>query len=144
MLFFCVMSSEFIKKQKKLYEEITPCYCKAIGEVISFNADGLNHLLYDKYRPRSHNEKHYRMGLVDYIYEAVTKAEKAVKQSFTNPDSNLWILDWVEVNGNDGRVHVIKVILRKEGNGKVHFWSVMQKKSFVGREIDTKKPKHGA
>ena len=121
--------SLFIEKQKALYKSLKPTFCPAIQATVSFNADGLNHLLYDKHRPRNHNHKHYRMALIDYIVEVIMKSPRAIQESFSNPPVQLWILDWVEIEDDKKNKHEIKVILRKKGNGNVHFWSVMQKRN---------------
>lgn len=122
-------SSKFINKQKLLYKALKPCFCSAIQETVYFNADGLNHLLYDKHRPRNYNEKFYRMALIDYIVEAITKSSKASQITFAKPLCKLWVLDWVEIKHARREKHVVKVILRKKGNGGIYFWSIMQKKN---------------
>ena len=90
-------TSDFIEKQKKLYRNLKPCFCPAIQETIHFNSDGLNHLLYDKHRPRNIKEKHYRSALISYITAVIAKATKATQESYTNPVCQLWILNWVEI-----------------------------------------------
>ncbi len=129
-------SSPYIEKQKALYKTLKPCYCEAIQSLVYFNSDGLNHLLYDKHRPRNIKEKHYRVALIDYIVEVITKAQKSTQETFAHPPSQLFILEWVDVTDVNGKKHNVKVVLRKNGNGNVHFWSIMQRKS--GRK--TKNP----
>ncbi|MEK7116538.1 MAG: hypothetical protein AAB837_00025 [Patescibacteria group bacterium] len=135
-------TSDFIEKQKKLYKSLRPCFCSAIQETVHFTSDGLNHLLYDRHRPRNIREKHYRSALIGYITTAVTKATKATQEIYTNPPCRLWILDWVEIKDDKGQKQHIKVILKKKGNGNVHFWSVMQRRRRNGNNnTRTKKPK---
>ena len=69
------------------------------------------------------------MALIDYIVEVIMKSPRAIQESFSNPPVQLWILDWVEIEDDKKNKHEIKVILRKKGNGNVHFWSVMQKRN---------------
>lgn len=134
---FNMSSSLFIEKQKKLYKSLKPCFCPAIQSTVYFNSDGLNHLLYDKHRPRNHKEKHYRVALIDHITDVITKSPKATQENFVNPPTQLWILDYVEIEDDKKQKHSIKVILRKKGNGNVHFWSVMQKRCNNGKKRKT-------
>ena len=69
------------------------------------------------------------MALVNHITEVITKATKATQKSFANPLTQLYILEWVEIQDFKGNKYKLKVILRKKGNGNVHFWSIMQKKN---------------
>jgi hypothetical protein len=132
--------SAFIDKQKALYKSLQPVFCAAIQDTVYFNAEGLKHLLYDnKHRPRNHGERHYKLALVDYLVEVVTNASTATQKTHTSPACSLWILNWHEVSDKNGEKHKVKIILRKMGNGNVHFLSVMQKK--VGKPKGTKKPK---
>ncbi len=132
-------TSSFIEKQKKLYRTLKPCFCPAIQATVYFNSDGLNHLLYDKHRPRNHNQKHNRVAFIDHIVEAVAKSQRAIQESFAVPPCQLWILEWVEVTNNQGCRYKIKIVLRKKGDGNIHFWSVMGKK--IENNNQTKKPK---
>ena len=131
--------SLYIQKQIALYKSLQPCFCPAIQETVCFNAEGLKHLFYDKkHRPRNHDQKHYRVSLIDYITEVITTAQKAVQESYATPPCKLWILEYVVID-TKGQKHYIKVIVRKKGNGNVHFLSVMEKRHKNGRK--TKKPK---
>lgn len=120
--------TDFIKKQKEIYKKLKPCHCKAIQEDVHFNSDGLNHLLYKNRRPRSIEEKVYRISLVTYLYVAISNATQAKEIFFDNPPTRLWVLEWVNVIDGD-KIYRIKVILRKRGLlGRVHFLSVMRKR----------------
>lgn len=66
--------------------------------------------------------------MIDHITEVVGKARKATLEVFAEPPSQLWILEWIEVEDAQKQKRKIKVILRKVGNGNIHFWSVMQKR----------------
>lgn len=122
---------DFIEAQKLLYKSLRPCHCPAIQETVHFNADGLKHLLYDKHRPRNIHEKYYRMGLVKHIADVISKATKAKTTEFAEPKCTLWILEWVEVKENNGKRMKVKVILRKDGNGGIFFWSVMARRNGI-------------
>lgn len=132
-------SSPFIEKQKALYRTLKPCFCPALQVTVYFNSDGLNHLLYDKHRPRNHSQKHYRVALIDHVVEVITKSARATQESFASPPCQLFILDWVEIEDVKKQKHKIKIILRKKGNGNVHFWSIMQKNNGNKRKNPNKK-----
>ncbi|MFA6340811.1 MAG: hypothetical protein WCX27_01025 [Candidatus Paceibacterota bacterium] len=124
-------NSDFIEKQKKIYKSLKPCYCPAINDTVYFNAEGLRHLLYKENRPRNINEKHYRMGLIDHVVETISKSQKATVEIYDDSKAKLWILDWVKIETvffGFKKKKSIKVILRKIGNGKTHFLSIMCKK----------------
>lgn len=124
-----VKKLEFIEDQKKKYKKLRPCNCPAINETVHFNSKGLNHLLYDnKHRPRNIDERVYKIALVDYLSEVISIAKAATVQSYSTPPSELWVLSWVRIKKiNSKGYYIVKVILRREGDGNVHFLSVMRK-----------------
>ena len=124
--------SDFIDKQKALYKSLAPVFCPALQETVHFNADGLNHLLYTRRRPRSHTERHYRLALVGHITHVIENATQAVKEvRSTSPLVVLWSLQHhIESEGH------VTVVLRQVGAGRVHFLSAMKRK--------TKRPKQKA
>lgn len=118
------MNSIFIEKHKVLYKSLLPCYCLALEETVYFTAEGLNHILYYKRRPRNHNEKHYRMGLIPYLEVVIKNATTATKDVKTIvPLCITWSLEH-EVKINE-TIQIVKVILKKQGEGKLVFLSVM-------------------
>jgi len=72
--------SVFIENRKKMYKKLKPCLCPAIGEMVYFTSDGLHHLLYYQRRPRNHNERHYRAGLIPHLTNVICNATKAKKE----------------------------------------------------------------
>lgn len=128
--------SKFIKTQKKLYKSLKSCHCPALQETVHFTADGLNHLLYYRRRPRKHNEKHYRAGLISHLKDVIENATKTVKTiELNNPLTTTWELNRLcKVNGDN---HIVKVVLIKRGAGNVKFLSAMSRKKYK----KTKKPK---
>lgn len=84
----------FIKKHKLLYKKLKPCHCPALGEVVYFNSDGLNHILYHRRRPRNLLEQRYRAGLIKHIVKVIsnsTKTAKDIKRA-KNPPVITWSL----------------------------------------------------
>jgi len=112
----------FIKKQKQLYKKLKPCYCLALEEVVYFNSNGLNHILYYKRRPRNLLEQRYRAGLIKYIIKVINNSTKAVKdiKRVKNPSIITWSLQY-----KIGK-QSIKVVVVKKGAGRVYFLSVMR------------------
>lgn len=140
---FFMKPEEFIEQQKQTYKKIQPCYCPAIQDTVYFNADGFRHLVYDRHRPRSQKEKIYRVALIDHIEEVVKRAQKAKKEMHASPPCCIWVLEWVEIKDKKKRKQKIKIILRKQGNGRIYFWSVMKKRNsrflFLKNIFKTKK-----
>lgn len=133
--------SAFVKKQKKLYKKLKPCFCPALQEFVYFTSDGLNHLIYNRRRPRKSDERHYRAALIPHLRDIIKNSTKAVKEiKSTTPLVITWHLLYEIKSGN--RKQIAKVVLKKEGVGKVKFLSAMRKK-FVGKK-STKKPRHKA
>lgn len=124
-----MVSNSFINKQIKIYKSLDSCYCKALQEKVIFNAEGLHHLMYDnRNRPRKIKERVYRLALVDYLKKVIESAESANLKVYNhNKITFIWILSWVKVDTKDNRSFMVKVILRKIGNGRLHFLSVMRK-----------------
>lgn len=118
----------FIKTQIALYKTFTPCFCPAIQDTVYFTSDGLNHILYYRRRPRKQKERYYRAGLIPHIVAVIQYSNKAVKSIKTDsPLIVIWVLSHEVIDHNRNK-QIIKVVLKKEGAGKVKFLSVMRKK----------------
>ena len=117
---------DFIDKQKILYKSLQPTYCKVIQDTVHFTADGLNHILYHRRRPRKLTERAYRAALISYLVEVITDATKATKtidpQFGIDP---LWIIEHQVKAAYKGKKQMVKIILQKKGAGNTHFLSVM-------------------
>ncbi len=121
-------SIDFIQAQKAKYKKLQPCYCQAVQETVYFTADGLNHLLYHRRRPRNIKERAYRAVLINYIVEVITNATTATKKIDAQFSKDpLWILEHEVSARYKGKKQIIKVILQKNGAGNTHFLSVMSK-----------------
>ena len=119
---------EFIEAQKTVYKSLKPCYCQAISETVYFTSNWLNHLLYNRRRPRNIKEKKYRSALISYIEEVIKDATAAVKK--IDPAISpypFWILKHQVKATWKSKKQIIKVILVKKGAGKTEFLSVMKK-----------------
>ncbi len=119
---------DFIEKQKKLYKTLKPCYCTAIQETVHFTADGWNHLIYHRRRPRNLDERTYRAALIPYLCEVLTDATTATKTIDTQYGPHpLWIIEHQVKALHNGKKQILKLILQKRGAGNTHFLSVMCK-----------------
>jgi len=118
---------EYINQQKAIYKSLKPCYCEAIKQTVYFTSDGLNHLLYNRRRPRKLKERKYRAALINYIVEVITDAKTAQKTDVAGSKDSLWVLEHEVKIKWKGRKQIIKVILKKEGAGNVKFLSAMSK-----------------
>lgn len=98
-------------------------YCPAFGEEITFNAKGINHLIYKG--DRSRRDKARILTNIRLLPRAINFLHRATFWQ----EENSYIRDkttykfWAfEAVVDDRR---IKVIVRQVGNGKKHFWSVI-------------------
>lgn len=124
--------SYFIQDKIEFYnKKLRPnlCDCPVIQETVSFTSEGLHHLFYDnnKRRPRSHNEQHYRAGLIPYLQEIVSKSTKTRKEIKSNNPLIVILSIFHEVIINHKK-QVIEVDLIKRGNSGVKFLSARRKK----------------
>ena len=118
------MKSKFIEKQIKFYKSIKPCFCPALKETVYFASEGLHHLLYKRRRPRKQIEQHYRVSLLPHVVSVITNATKAIK-SISEFNITTWSLE--HKIKKTFKKYVIKVILKKDGEGRLSFLSVMEK-----------------
>ena len=127
--------SKLLKKRKNDYLSWKPIYCVALGDYVSFNTRGFNHLRFKvDNTPRRSREAIYKMGLLPLVRPVIYQAKKIDKyvcriapvggsRKKIYKEIEYWSLISVV-----GKQEVkIKVILRKVGTGPVHFWSVMKK-----------------
>jgi len=122
-----IMGKDIINKNKILYKNLEPCYCEVIDETVHFTSTGLNHLLYNRRRPRSRKEQVYRARLIPYISMVIENSKTATRQLIEEePGAVTWNLE-CEISITGGK-RIIKVILYKKGAGKVIFLSAMQRK----------------
>jgi len=125
---------ELTKKRKKEYIKIKKIYCSCLQEYIYFNAKGFHHLKHGVTgRKRITKEQIYKLQLMPLVIPVIKKAKKINehkwkkvkinrKKKSTKKKVEYWSL--VEIVGR--KSIKIKVILRKVGNGKIIFWSVMR------------------
>ena len=122
--------------RRKEYAGYTSVYCQCIREYVFFNSDGFSHLRFHvDGTPRNPKEQMYKLGLLPLVIPVI-KIAKRVEQyeRKLNPigrkkkagkkilkEIQYWAL--VDVVGKQNVK--LKVILRKIGTGRIHFWSVV-------------------
>jgi hypothetical protein len=120
---------------EKYYRSLSECDCIALGMKVSFSSHGFNHLVYRKGRTeRDKSSQIMRFKLLARAYELVSlsttiqeyentlkefRVKKHKEKLFVTKQVQYWGL--IAIMGD----RKIKVILRKIGNGNLHFWSVI-------------------
>lgn len=111
--------------QSKLkYENFESVICPALNIKVNFNAKGFNHLTFKNPRnPRNIGDQMNRLKLLDLMFEFIqhtnTFQEYEKIETEGQKVKEYWGLIAIYKNKK------LKVILRKIGNGEVHFWSVI-------------------
>lgn len=124
--YYIMRTPAFVKRNIKKYKRLKPYYCPALQDTVHFTSTGLNHLLYNRRRPRSYNERHYRAGLIPHLKSVIKNSNQAIKKiESNNPLVVTWELKHLcKVNR---RNQIVKVILVKEGAGNIKFLSAMSR-----------------
>lgn len=118
-------------------------FCTALRDYVTFNSDGFAHLRFHvDGTPRKPEEQMYKLGLLPLVRPTIYSAPKAEYEKRLAPigrkkKNGQKIMKEVEYWGLEavvGKQNVkLKVVLRKIGTGKLHFWSVMK----LGENIKT-------
>ncbi len=125
-----------LKQRKAWYKTLSPLKCSILNEDVSFTSKGFNHLKYKGKKPRSVKEYHQRLWLLPLIIEVIREADSIYdyvppKYSKTyDKYQEIW-----ELRGNvqdsevtNGDTFNISVVLRRMGDGNIHFYSVWRNK----------------
>lgn len=120
---------------KKYYASFTGINCPAIGSNVSFSSYGFNHLIYRKGRTERDR------GSQIMRFRLLVKAQKLIGMTTTFQEyentfkefsvkkhkEKVLVIKKVQYWGLIAIIdnYKIKVILRKIGNGNLHFWSII-------------------
>jgi len=125
---------ELLKIRKGEYKTIVPVYCPCLRTYVNFNSNGFMHLRFHiDGTPRKEKEQMHKMGLLPLVIPVIKLATSAEYQKRFSPigrkrldgKSILKEVEYWALVASVGKQPVkVKVILRKIGNGKIHFWSV--------------------
>jgi len=120
---------------RRFFHSIGKIHCPALNEVASFTAEGFNHLVFKtsrSERERSSQILRFKplpiakdlVGLTTTYQEyEETLKEMLVKRHKRHERRPLPVRYWGLIAILRGRK--VKVILRKVGNGQLHFWSIV-------------------
>lgn len=126
---------KLIKKRRQLYNDTKNMYCPFLKEVVYFNNKGFFHLTHDgRDRLRPEADATMRLNLLPRVYTVIKNAAKFNRQPMLVPKNSNDNKKEKEVayyelyhalghNKNKRKAGVI-VVLRKIGNGRLHFYSV--------------------
>ncbi len=99
--------------------------CPALGQVVKIDKQGFKHVIFMKGRHvRDRKSQNTRFKLIPLAIESIkstTKIDNYRIESVDNIDYQYWSFD---ENIQNKR---FRVVLRKVGNGSIHFWSVIPK-----------------
>ncbi len=126
---------ELIKNRRQLYNATKNIYCRFLKEVVYFNNQGFFHLTHDgRDKLRSKADTKMRLNLLPHVYTVIKNATRFNRQPMLVPKNSDENKTGKEIafyelyhlmgrNKNKRKVGII-VVLRKIGNGRLHFYSI--------------------
>ena len=119
---------KFVKlkeKAKEKYKNTEKIMSPFFNDYIYLTGDGFHHLSYAKNRTsRKLEEKILKFIALDYVYELLEKS--ATIQEYREITINEKVIKYFGMIAIDKNLkRKTRVIIRKVGNGNIHFWSVM-------------------
>lgn len=126
-----------VETSRELYDATPEVHCPYFNLAISLTSDGFNHLLHKPNRqPRNIKEQRLKLrllkpslhilsnaGTVQEYRTTLLKWGEPKKDGFSKTKQvEYW--GFHDIIGKDPMI-LIRVIVRKIGDGKLHFWSVM-------------------
>ncbi len=120
---------------QEYYETLTSIFCPALKSDIHFSSHGFNHLIYKKDRSeRDRGSQIMRFKLISRAFELIkitttiqeyeeSYKDITIKKNKKKTKATKLVIYWGIIAIIRDRK--IKVILRKIGNGNIHFWSVI-------------------
>jgi hypothetical protein len=140
---------KLIKKSREIYTKKSELWCPYFSTNISLNSDGFNHLLNKTNRmPRTVDEQLLKLRLLKKALAVVNKSgtlqeyreglEKANKTSrdgfFKTSRVQYW--GFHAIVGEEKKIKIVAVV-KKIGDGKLSFWSVLPHKKFNNQKLYT-------
>src|SRR5665213_4537136 len=136
---------EILRQAKIAYDAHETIHCPYFEGPVTLNADGFNHLTHKSNRqPRNVNEQKLKLRLLKRALRVIRKAgtlqeyrrgmESYGKQGRDGFTKMKQVEYWAfhDIVG-EKRPFLIRVIVRRVGDGKHHFWSVMPHGKSTGR-----------
>lgn len=122
---------------KVAYTQYSPVTCPALGGIVGFTSEGFNHILYKRYTTeRSRKDQFMRLKTIDLARNIIKTTttiqdieerleEVVIKRKKKRTKESKLIKYWAFIAILQGKR--LKVVVRKTGNGVMHFWSVIPK-----------------
>lgn len=121
----------------RLYSKIGRVNCPALGALINFGIEGLHHLSYKRGRARSRTESKERFKLLCFAERIIenpsvlirykTRREKIKKKKQKISRLQTEQVHYWTFMQTFGKL-LVKLVVRQEGAGDKHFYSIMSKK----------------
>ena len=143
---------KFFERSKELFSKNKEVYCPYFDCKITFNSDGFHHLRYSARGERKKEEQIFKFTFLPAALKIIKnsgtvqryrKGFIAIKKK--SHKSELVLQKFVEywgfiaIVGKEEKMIRIKVILRRIGNGKIIFWSIMPAMDLRGSSLVRKK-----
>lgn len=133
---------KLVEESKKLYAESSEISCPFFkskhGHTVTLTSDGFNHLMHKSNRqPRNIREQRLKLRLLkpalQILRDAGTVQEYRVRlEKIGEPGKdglyktkNVEYWGFHDIKGDEAVKILLRVIVRRIGDGKFHFWSVM-------------------
>lgn len=126
-----------IEASRRLYDATPEIHCPYFKSTVSLTSDGFNHLLHKPNRqPRNIKEQQLKLRLLKRALHVLSNAGtvqeyRTTLKKWGNPGRDGFsktkqVEHWGlhDIIGKNPMI-LIRVIVRKIGDGKLHFWSVM-------------------
>lgn len=127
---------ECLREKKAWYKSLDPLNCPILNEKVYFTSKGFNHLKYSS-GARAIKEYHYKLSLLSFIIPVIENSSTIFdyKQKVYSKRLGKYFEIWElredvknEFIGSN-KVHNISVVLRRIGNGNIHFYSIWKNKT---------------
>ena len=128
--------SELKSKKKAFYDALSPVFCPALKDKVHFTSDGFHQLSYDGSRSeRAKNVQYSKLKClpravevlrIATTYQEYRKSMIPVGKPGSDGFRKTSLLQyWGFVVASQEANVRINVVVRRVGNGQLHFWSVM-------------------
>ncbi|MDD4996219.1 MAG: hypothetical protein PHW15_01975 [Patescibacteria group bacterium] len=140
---------EFFRKSKEIFSKNKEIYCPYFDCKVTFNSDGFHHLRYSARRERDKNEQIFKFSFLPAAIKIIQKSgtvqeyrkdfipikEKKNKSELViNKIREYW--GFIAIVGKEENMIRIKVVIRRVGDGKIIFWSIMPAMDLKGNSLD--------
>lgn len=140
---------KLLDSRRKDYKKFKPVFCPCVKENVNFNSDGFYHLRHEvSGRERSIKEQMYKLGLLPLVVSVIKtaktidkyyKVKVPVSRKKIKGKREIKEVEYWGITAFVGKQKSkIKVVLRKVGNGQIHFWSVMKYERAINKNTRKK------